>query len=198
MKRFNLLLAAAALSLMNAGCSVFPEPATVHLLDPAPGLEPGSRTPVDASLSIALPATDPARDSAQLLVRSDDGRLLSYPQTRWVAPVPELFQSRLVRVLRDGALLRDVDRGQAGRDLIALFDLRRFELDAGGPLRAVIELDARLLHGYDHRVLGHWHFNAVEALEGEGPAAINAAFERLFETLAVEMTEWIARTVDSD
>ena len=186
--RLPILLMLAA---MLAACSILPETTPVQILDPRP--EPGSATlqPVDWSLDIALPSADPQRDSNRVLVRTADGRLQVHGQARWAAAAPELLRLQLVRSLRDRELFADIGAGSSGGDRLLTIDLRRFELDAGSALEAVIELEARLLDAPGYRLAASRLVEVRASLASADSSEINAAFSALLTELVDELAAWM-------
>lgn len=185
----------ACYSLLGlSACSILPESEPVQLLDPRPAASGAAAGPVEWSLSIARPETDPVRDSNRVLVRMPDGRLQVHADARWVAPGPELLRTLAVRQLRDAGTLRRVETGASRAQRQLRTDLRRFELEegAGGNLDAVLVYEARL---YDSGTL---ELVAREVISHRAPAAsiaapdVLAAFEAVLSGSLAELAAWLA------
>lgn len=184
----------ALLLVVAAGCSVLPQPDPVQLIDPRPG-PPASTSDADRwSLSVARPETDPARDSARVLVRTVDGQLQLHPSARWVAPAPELLQTLALRWLRDGGTLRRVEAGVAGADRLLRIDLRRFELaesSPGGGLAFVVVADARLAEADGAALIDRRLLAARADVAGDDAASIIEAAEAGLSALLTDLAAWL-------
>jgi ABC-type uncharacterized transport system auxiliary subunit len=196
MIRAAALLAAALVALLATACSVLPQPQAVQLIDPQPEAPAGTESPGSWSLSMTRPATDPARDSSRVLVRTGDGRLQVHPSARWVAPAPELLRTVALRGLRDADTLRRIDAGIAGADRVLDTDLRRFELaetSAGDGLEFVVVFDARVVDADTAELVDARLFSSRTAVAGDEPAAIVMAVETSLSTLLEELADWLQR-----
>lgn len=193
MKRSMSCAAAIMLGTLLSACSVLPRPQSVQLLDPRPETPRAMGETAPWSLSVRRPETDPARDSANVFVRTADGRLQVHPVARWVAPAPDLMQTTLVRYLRDAQALEAVDAAIGGERELAI-DLRRFELaeSAGGGLALAIAMDVRLLAAANARVVARRVFRRETPLSEDGSGRIVDAAESAFSALLGELADWLA------
>jgi len=186
--RTTPLLAAA----FATGCSILPQAQPVQMLDPRP-TPPASGPAAEWSLRVARPESDPARDSARVLVRTSTARLQVLPEARWVAPAPELVRTLIIRHLRDTGALDRVETTGADADRALRTDLRRFELtEAGaGGLTAAIEIELRLFDSpgagmIARRLVAH----DARAASAAAPDVL-AAFEAVLDRTLAEITEWL-------
>jgi ABC-type uncharacterized transport system auxiliary subunit len=193
MKRLSACLSAVLL-VVTAGCSVLPRPDPVQLIDPRPE-PPAPTSDADGwSLSMARPETDPARDSARVLVRTVDGRLQLHPGARWVAPAPDLLQMLALRWLRDGSTLRRVEAGVVGADRLLRIDLRRFELAESAPdgdLAFVVVADVRLAEADDAALVDRRLLSARAAVADDDAATIIEAVESALSALLTDLATWL-------
>lgn len=192
--RTAILRSAAALMLtLAAGCTLTPQPTTVQMLDPRPetGAAP-QREPAAWSLNIARPETDPTRDTNRVLVRTSSGQLQVHPSARWVAPVPELLRTLLVRHLRDRDLLTRVGANMVDAERTLAIDLRSFELaESGGTLVAEIRIDARLYDSASSELLGRQLFHARQPVRSDEPAAVMTGFETALAEILSGVDAWV-------
>ncbi|NKI33697.1 hypothetical protein HFP89_00775 [Wenzhouxiangella sp. XN79A] len=194
-----LLIAALAVSLGLAGCSVLPEKVAVQQLDPRIDGVPGAHGPTrPGRLGLPRPEADPARDANRVLVRTAGGRLQVLPQLRWVAPAPDLLQTTLIRYLRDAELFSDVTPSASLVDRALFIDLRRFELaETDDGLAAVIELDARLLDADSGAPVARLRMLHQAPLASAGATEVVAGFEAALADLAGRIADRLAdRTAD--
>jgi cholesterol transport system auxiliary component len=193
MNRSMSCAAAIMLGTLLSACSVLPRPQSVQLLDPRPESPRTMDESAPWSLSVRRPETDPARDSANVFVRTTDGRLQVHPVARWVAPAPDLMQTTLVRYLRDAQALEAVDAAIGGERELAI-DLRRFELaeSAGGELELAIAMDVRLLAAGNARVVARRVFRRETPLSEDGAGRIVDAAESALSGLLRELAAWLA------
>lgn len=196
MRRYHSGLLILLAALLPA-CSILPETTPVQILDPRPAARTPAAQPVAWSLDIALPSTDPQRDSNRVLVRTADGRLQLHPQARWAAAAPELLRLQLLRNLRDRGEFADVGAGSGG-DRMLTIDLRRFELDHGAELEGVIEFEARLLDAPGFRLAASRRFEHRRGLASAASSEINAAFEALLSEAIDALAEWMLATPAPD
>jgi len=192
-------LAAAFVLALTAACSILPKSEPVQLLDPQiPAPEPASHS-AGWSLNVALPESDPLRDSDQVLVRTAQGRMQVHASAHWTAAAPELLRTVLVRHLRDEQRLEQVGAGLAGLDRTLALDLRRFELvERGtGALDAQIRLEARLYDGRSGKLLARRLFASSEPVDDAAPDEIIAGFEVALGEIVPALSAWVVDQGDT-
>lgn len=188
----GLLLASIAL-IGVAGCSILPESEPVQLLDPRPAARESGTGPVDWSLAIARPETDPVRDSNRVLVRMPDGRLQVHAEARWVAPAPELLRTLAVRRLRDAGTFERVETGASRVQRLLRTDLRGFELEErGAGLEAVLLFEARLYDGASLELVARRMISERASAKSAEAADVLAAFEAVLSGSLAELAAWLA------
>lgn len=185
--------AVLAAAMVVSACSILPRSDPVQLLDPrlAAPVEVGEG--LEWTLNVALPETDPARDSTRVLVRTLEGRLQVHPSARWVAPAPALLRTLLVRYLRDGGMLSQVGAGAGGMDRTLALDLRHFELNetAAGELEARIRIEARLYDGRAATLLARRMFEARQPARSAQASDVLAGFEAALGEIIPALAGWV-------
>jgi len=176
-----------------AGCTVLPESEAVQLLDPQLSAPEATGEPVAWTLKVARPEADPARDSARVLVRTDQGQLQVHSSARWVAAAPELFRTQLLRYLRDGDMFAQVTAGAGGMDRTLALDLRRFELAESGadPLEADIRIEARLYDSRTSTLLARRLFQVRQVVDSAQPEQVLAGFEAALGEIIPSLAGWL-------
>ncbi|MCH8476889.1 MAG: ABC-type transport auxiliary lipoprotein family protein, partial [Wenzhouxiangella sp.] len=102
-------------------CALVRNPAPLSILAPAVDVQPRSdQERVDWSLQIQRPMADAMRDSDRVLVRRSASRLQVYAGAAWLDSVPEMLQSKLVRVFADSGAFTGVSRAGGMRTRYSL------------------------------------------------------------------------------
>jgi cholesterol transport system auxiliary component len=165
--------------LLLSGCSLLPKSEAILRLDPHIQSSPGTYgEPAALTVAVVRPATDPARDSNRVQVRTSAGELQVLGRLRWIAPAPDLVQSTLIRHLRDTGAVADASADAAFADRMLQIDLRQFEIaEIAGGHQVVLVLDARWIETATGEVLRRRlieHRGPIDGLDG---ARVVAAFE---------------------
>lgn len=112
---------------------------------------------VNWQLAIAKPSAARMVDSPRISVRPTPGELEVYRGATWSQPATDILEDTLLRGFEDSGKIDAVARIATGirSDYKLTTDLRRFESDyRGGELpAATIELNAKLIHSLDQRVV---------------------------------------------
>lgn len=162
MKRLlPLRLLAPLCALALAGCSSLlggGDRQTATLYAPQARITPEPSWPQAGwQLAIAKPNAARLLDSPRIAVRPAPGELEVYRGASWSQPATDLLEDTLLRGFEDSGRINGVARIATGirADYKLAIDLRRFEADYAGNARptATIELNAKLIHGRDQRVV---------------------------------------------
>lgn len=194
--RYALLLAAV---LLLSGCLLGGDK-NVSLYSPQLQVQPKSDWPSVAwPLVVARPLCSDALDSDHIAVRPQAQTMQVYAGALWSDPVPDLFQSALVRAFEDSGKIVAVGRQSTGMrgDFVLLTDIRQFEAvytDAGAPPTVTLSVQAKLLAQPQTRVLAMRRFDIrVPAADKEVPAVV-AAFGAAMTQLNEEIIGWTLAT----
>ncbi len=206
MKRFpSMRLLAPFCALALAGCSVLASgdrhPITIYA--------PQARVAVDASwprvdwqLAVAKPAAARLVDSPRINVRPTPGELEVYRGATWSHPATEMLEDALLRGFEDSGRIGAVARIATGirSDYKLAIDLRRFEADYAGNARpaATIELNAKLIHSLDQRVVASRTFLVAEPAADTAVPSVATAFETALARTTTELIGWTLAAGQAD
>ncbi len=206
MKRFpSMRLLAPFCALALAGCSVLASgdrhPITIYA--------PQARVAVDASwprvdwqLAVAKPAAARLVDSPRINVRPTPGELEVYRGATWSQPATDMLEDALLRGFEDSGRIGAVARIATGirSDYKLAIDLRRFEADYAGNARpaATIELNAKLIHSLDQRVVASRTFLVTEPAADTAVPSVATAFETALARTTTELIGWTLAAGQAD
>ncbi|MCD9085904.1 ABC-type transport auxiliary lipoprotein family protein [Stenotrophomonas sp. SY1] len=190
------LLAPACL-LALAGCSVLASSdrhaVTIYAPQVRVNADP-SWPQVNWQLVIAKPSAARLVDSPRINVRPTPGELEVYRGATWAQPATDMLEDTLLRGFEDSGRIAAVARVSTGirSDYKLATDLRRFESDyRGGEVpAATIELNAKLIHSIDQRVVATRTFVVVEPATSSDIASVANAFETALDKAATDLVGW--------
>ena len=188
-----------------AGCSILDskqdDPTTIYA--PQPQVATDSSWPTVAwQLSVGKPTAPRVVDSPRIAVRPVPGELQVYKGASWAQPSTDLVESTVLRALEDSGRIPAVARAGSGirADYKLVMDLRRFESDYAGAAvpSATIELNAKLMHASDQRVVASRTFLQVQPSSGTEVAQVTSAFDQALGKLGAEVVGWVLVTGEAD
>ncbi len=206
MKRFpptRLLAPFCVLAL--AGCSVLASgdrhPVTLYAPQARIAADP-AWPQVSWQLAIAKPAAARLVDSPRINVRPTPGELEVYRGATWSQPATDMLEDALLRGFEDSGRIGAVARIATGirSDYKLAIDLRRFESDYAGNERpsATIELNAKLIHSLDQRVVASRTFLVAEPAGSTDVASVATAFETALGRTTTDLIGWTLATGQAD
>lgn len=149
---------------------------------------------VNWQLSIAKPSAARLVDSPRINVRPSPGELEVYRGATWSQPATDMLEDTLLRGFEDSGRISAVARIATGirSDYKLTTDLRRFEADyRGGDMpAATIELNAKLIHSIDQRVVASRTFLVAEPATSTELPNVAHAFEGALDKVASELIGW--------
>lgn len=149
---------------------------------------------VNWQLSIAKPSAARLVDSPRINVRPTPGELEVYRGATWSQPATDMLEDTLLRGFEDSGRISAVARIATGirSDYKLTTDLRRFEADyRGGDMpAATIELNAKLIHSIDQRVVASRTFLVAEPATSTELPHVAHAFEGALDKVATELIGW--------
>ena len=198
MKHTSLIkLLAPACLLMLAGCSVLAggDRQSTTIYAPQVRVQADPAWPqVNWQLAIAKPSAARLIDSPRINVRPTPGELEVYRGATWSQPATDILEDTLLRGFEDSGKIDAVARIATGirSDYKLTTDLRRFESDyRGGELpAATIELNAKLIHSLDQRVVAARTFVVAEPATSAEISSVAAAFETALNKTSSELIGW--------
>ena len=195
-------LAAFALLTALTGCGLLGggkrDRITIYSPDPRVQADPSWPT-VDWQLSLTSPEAARMIDSLRIAVRPSPAELQVYKGANWAKRPTDMLQDTLLRALEDSGKIPAVARQGSGisADYKLVLDLRRFEADypqPGGLPAATIEVNAKLLHAQDQKVVAARTFLEAEPASSTAIPDVVTAFDRGLSTLGGDMAGWILTT----
>jgi len=203
MNAFKSVLPLSLLAL--AGCSVLGggqrDPITLY--SPQVQVAPDPAWPmVDFSLVVARPNATRLVDSPRITVRPVPGELQVYQHASWAQPSTDIVLDAILRTLEDSGRIHAVASSEAGirADYRLVTDIRRFESDYGGGAQpsVVIEINAKLVHYRDQRVVAARTFLHSEAVGGTEVARVTDTFERALGVITRDIVGWVLGSGQQD
>ncbi|MGY1425748.1 ABC-type transport auxiliary lipoprotein family protein [Lysobacter sp. A289] len=192
------VLAAAALAIALASCSILGagtrEASTIYTLDPH--VTPQADWPsADWQLSLTPANASRSTDNLRITVRPTANELQIYKGARWAKVPTEMVEDALLQTLEDSGKLRAIARQGTGvnADYKLVLDLRRFDSDYanGANPAATIELNAKLLHAPDQKIVAARTFVQAQPAASADIGDVVNAFEQSLQTLTGDLTGWI-------
>lgn len=206
MRQATVLVLPFAAALLVAGCTVLGggkqrDPLTIFA--PQVQVVPDPSWPeVQWQLSVVKPTAARVVDSPRIAVRPVPGELQVYKGVTWSQPSTDLVEATVLRALEDSGRIRSVARSGSGirADYKLVMDLRRFESDYAGAAvpSATIELNAKLMHVSEQRVVASRTFLEAWPADGTDVALVTAAFDRALEKLAGDVVGWTLASGKAD
>ena len=206
MMRLPLLkLLAPACLLAVAGCSVLAggDRQSTTIYAPQVRVQADPAWPqVSWQLAIAKPSAARLVDSPRINVRPTPGELEVYRGATWSQPATDMLEDTLLRGFEDSGRIAGVARIATGirSDYKLTIDLRRFESDYRGTAlpAATIELNAKLIHSIDQRVVASRTFVTVEAAGSTATGDVAKAFESALQKASTELIGWTLLSGQAD
>ncbi|QZI70623.1 ABC-type transport auxiliary lipoprotein family protein [Pseudomonas protegens] len=183
-----------ALALTSA-CSILPkgEPLDIYRLPVSQSTPPATGQALSWSLQLLKPQAGDALNSARIAVIPQGNLISSYKASRWSDPAPILLRNRLLDGFqRDGRVqLLSTDDSNLQTDLALGGDLQAFQTEyQGNAVQVVIRLDARLIRGYDQKILASRRFEIRQPLVQTQVPGVVTGFGQASDTLTRQVVDW--------
>ena len=153
-------------------------------------------------LAVMKPTAARVVDSPRIAVRPLPGELQVYSGVSWSQPSTDLVETTVLRALEDSGKIPSVARSGTGirADYKLVMDLRRFESDYAGAAvpSATIELNAKLLHVNEQRVVASRTFLQKRQSAGTELDQVTDAFNQALGLLAGEVVGWTLTSGEAD
>lgn len=183
--------------LALAGCSVLAggDRQSVTIYAPQVRVQADPAWPqVDWQLVLAKPSAARLVDSPRINVRPSPGELEVYRGATWSQPATDMLEDTLLRGFEDSGRIAAVARIATGirSDYKLTTDLRRFEADyrGGDTPAATIELNAKLIHSVDQRVVAARTFVVAEPAPSADIPTVARAFETALDKVSTDLIGW--------
>jgi len=192
----RILLPAAMLALLG-GCSLLGsnERSAVTIYSPIVRIQADPSWPkVDWQLVLVKPSAARVVDSPRINVRPSPSELEVYKGVSWAQPATDMLDDALVRGFEDSGRIQGVARATTGirADYKLALDVRRFEADYRGQATptALIEVNAKLIHVVDQRVVADRTFRQEQPVPSTATADVARAFEQGLQATTSEVVGW--------
>lgn len=192
----RILLPAAMLALLG-GCSLLGsnERSAVTIYSPVVRIQSDPSWPkVDWQLVLVKPSAARVVDSPRINVRPSPSELEVYKGVSWAQPATDMLDDALVRGFEDSGRIQGVARATTGirADYKLALDVRRFEADYRGQATptALIEVNAKLIHVVDQRVVADRTFRQEQPVPSTATADVARAFEQGLQATTSEVVGW--------
>lgn len=201
---FRPLLPIALIAALG-GCSLLGsnERSAVTIYSPVVRIQADPSWPtVDWQLVLVKPSAARVVDSPRINVRPTPSELEVYKGVSWAQPATDMLDDALVRGFEDSGRINGVARVTTGirADYKLAMDVRRFEADYRGQATptALIEVNAKLIHVIDQRVVADRTFRQENPVSSTDVAQVTAALEQGLQTLTTNVVGWTLVTGDQD
>ncbi|NDV85210.1 ABC transporter [Aurantimonas aggregata] len=183
-----VLLAFLAASLSS--CLSSPPPATFEISAPAMVQNVAGQS--RAQILIPEPTAIKTLDSERIVVKPTPFSVQYLAGSQWSDRLPRMVQLRLLQAFENTGRIGAV--GVPGQGLAIdyqmVMELRKFEIEAVGPTRAVIEISVKALNDRNGSVLRTQVFAVQAPVTGTANADYVAALDRAFEQISAEIVRW--------
>jgi cholesterol transport system auxiliary component len=192
-----ILLAVASLggcaSLLGGG----DDDASIYA--PLPHVQPDPAWPsVPWQLVVSTSSAAAMVDSRRIAVRPQPNEIQIYKDANWARRPTEMLEDAVLRTLEESSRIGAVARPGTGvdADFRLVLDLRRFESDyrGGDTPAAVVEVNAKLLHALDDRVVASRTFLHAQPASATAVREVVAAFEQALTATSREIAGWTLTT----
>lgn len=194
----GLMVALGACSLLGSN-----ERSAVTIYSPVVRIQPDAAWPkVDWQLVLVKSTAARVVDSPRINVRPHPGELEVYKGVSWAQPATDMVDDALVRAFEDSGRIAGVARATTGirADYKLALDVRRFESDYRGQATptALIEINAKLIHVIDQRVVADRTFRQEQPVPSTSTADVAQAFEKGLQAVTTELVGWTLVTGQAD
>lgn len=201
---FRPLLPIALIAALG-GCSLLGsnERSAVTIYSPVVRIQTDPSWPtVDWQLVLVKPSAARVVDSPRINVRPTPSELEVYKGVSWAQPATDMLDDALVRGFEDSGRINGVARVTTGirADYKLAMDVRRFEADYRGQATptALIEVNAKLIHVIDQRVVADRTFRQENPVGSTDVAQVTTALEQGLQTLTTNVVGWTLVTGEQD
>lgn len=200
----RILLPVAMIATLG-GCSLLGsnERSAVTIYSPIVRIQADPGWPkVDWQLVVVKPSAARVVDSPRINVRPSPSELEVYKGVSWAQPATDMLDDALVRGFEDSGRVAGVARATTGirADYKLALDVRRFEADYRGQPTpaALIEVNAKLIHVIDQRVVADRTFRQEQPVPTTATADVARAFEQGLQAMTTELVGWTLVTGQAD
>ncbi|AXV15522.1 ABC transporter [Neorhizobium sp. SOG26] len=184
-----ILLALPMIAALVAGCGSKANNDTFDL-----SITPASDGASARSRQILVPEPTAIKslNSEQVVVRVSQSEIQYLADSRWSDRLPVLVQSKLVEAFENSGRLGGVGKPGQGLaiDYQIVTDIRAFEVSAGSPRIATVEISVKILNDRNGTVRAQNVFKASSPISGAENRKFIEALDRAFAKVGSEIVEW--------
>ena len=138
-------------------------------------------------------------DSPRINVRPTPSQLEIYKGASWAQPATDMIEDTLLRGFEDSGRIRGVARTPHPRRLSCPpMCAASNRITRARPRTVVIEVNAKLIHVADQRVVADRTFRQAQPVGSTDVPAVTAAFERGLQQLAQDVVGWTLQSGQAD
>ncbi|MGK6314954.1 ABC-type transport auxiliary lipoprotein family protein [Neorhizobium sp. DT-125] len=192
--RRPLLLALPLVAALVSGCGSKANNDTFDLSLTPSGGGPSAR---NRQILVPEPTALKQLNSEQVVVRVSPSEIQYLANSRWGDRLPALVQSKLVEAFENSGRLGGVGKPGQGLaiDYQVVTDIRAFEVSAGSPRVANVEISAKLLNDRNGTVRAQGVFKATAAVSGAENRDFIEALDRAFAKVGAEIVDWALKSM---
>ncbi|KQT53272.1 ABC transporter [Aureimonas sp. Leaf454] len=150
-----------------------------------------------AQLLIPEPTAIKTLDSAQIVIKPTPYTVEYLANSQWSDRLPRMVQLRFVQAFENSGRVAAV--GVPGQGLAidyqVVMEIRRFEIDADGANRAVVEIAVKALNDKTGAVRATRVFTQTAPVSGAGNASYVAALDAAFDRTSADIVAWMLKLV---
>lgn len=197
------LLPAAAAVLAIGGCSILSEPPAEQLyrFGASPSPAAPESTPAAPALGLGMEQGAFPREADGVRILTTEGSQVAYLSgARWAAPADNLFETAVLRAVRDASPdIALFPRGAGGgADHLLRVDVTRFEADyvngAGAPPTVRVRASASVFARVGHRLIAQREFAADQPAVDNRVSAVVGAYDAAVSDVTRQIGTWTVST----
>ncbi len=157
---------------------------------------PGLKKVPQVAMSVPEPTALALFDTDRIIVRAGAADKAGIEGAQWPDNLGRVVQARLVQSFENAGVARVVGRPPEGMmpETQVLIDIRGFQIAAGTPLTAEVELAAKIIGG-EGKIIDAKVFRASVPAASLEPAAASAALSDAFGKVAAEIVTWVSGAI---
>ncbi len=192
--RRPLLVALPLVAVLVTGCGGSANNDTFDLSIASSGQGPAAR---NRQILIPEPTAVKLLNSEQVVVRVSPSEIQYLANSQWGDRLPALVQSKLVEAFENSGRVGGVGKPGQGLaiDYQVVTDIRAFEVSAGSPRVAIVEISAKLLNDRNGTVRAQSVFKATAPVSGSENRHFIEALDKAFAKVGAEMVDWALKVM---
>lgn len=192
--RASVLLALPLVAALVSGCGSKANNDTFDLSITPSGQGVSAR---NRQILVPEPTALKLLNSEQVVVRVSPSEIQYLADSRWGDRLPALVQSKLVEAFENSGRLGGVGKPGQGLaiDYQVVTDIRAFEVTAGSPRLANVEISAKILNDRNGTVRAQSVFKATAPVSGTENRDFIEALDRAFAKVGAQIVDWSLKSM---